>query len=151
MRSNPRDMAAGGVFVAIGLFFALGAWLDLRIGSAFSMGPGYFPLLLGGLLMILGTAIALRAVIAAPVPFGATSWRGLFMTLAAIVFFAATVRGFGLVPSLFGATLLASAASGKVGLGAGVSLAGALTLICVSIFIWGLGLPYPTIGPWLRH
>jgi len=148
-RGNLQDLAAGGVFVAIGLFFALGAWFDLRIGSAFSMGPGYFPLLLGGLLTAMGIAIVIKASIATRTPFDATSWRGLIMTIAAIVFFAATVRGLGLAPSLCIATMIAAGASGQVNLRLAASLGVALTFICVAIFIWGLGLPYATIGPWL--
>ncbi|MBC8791104.1 MAG: hypothetical protein C6Y20_05795 [Tagaea sp. CACIAM 22H2] len=148
-RVNLQDLAAGGVFVAIGLFFALGAWFDLRIGSALSMGPGYFPLLLGGVLTALGGAIALKALIATRVPFGATSWRGLTMTIVAIVFFAATVRGLGLAPSLFIATMTAAGASGQVNLRLAALLGAALTFLCVAIFIWGLGLRYATIGPWL--
>jgi hypothetical protein len=148
-RGNLRDLAAGGVFAAIGLFFALGAWFDLRVGSALSMGPGYFPLLLGGLLTALGVAIALKALVAARAPFDATSWRGLIMTIGAIVFFAATVRGLGLAPSLCIATMIAAGASGQVNLRLAALLGAALTLLCVAIFIWGLGLRYATIGPWL--
>ena len=51
---NLKDCAAGMLFVAIGLLFAVNAWLGLSIGSAFAMGPGYFPILLGVILIGFG-------------------------------------------------------------------------------------------------
>jgi hypothetical protein len=57
MRMNPRDLAAGALFIAIGGFFALNAWLNLAVGRAFAMGPGYFPILLGMILIGFGIAI----------------------------------------------------------------------------------------------
>lgn len=151
VRANQRDLAAGLVFAAIGLFFALNSWINLRIGAALSMGPGYFPLLFGGILTVLGGAIALKAFFAESEPIGAVSWRGLSFTIASIVFFGATVDGLGLAPALCLSTMLAAAASGRVSVKAAFGLGAALTLACVAIFIWGLGLPYPTIGPWLSR
>ena len=59
MRLNLRDLAAGALFIAIGSFFALSAFLNLPIGRAFAMGPGYFPMLLGLILIGFGLAIAI--------------------------------------------------------------------------------------------
>ena len=59
MQRNLKDLAAGALFVAIGGFFTLNAWFNLTIGNALAMGPGYFPILLGLVLIGLGAAIAL--------------------------------------------------------------------------------------------
>ena len=53
---NLKDCVAGTLFVAIGLLFAVNAWLRLSVGSALAMGPGYFPILLGLILIGLGAA-----------------------------------------------------------------------------------------------
>ncbi|MCU0908987.1 MAG: hypothetical protein MUF73_16465 [Rhodobacteraceae bacterium] len=50
---DPVDTAAGALFVVLGAGFA---WFGrgLEIGTTFRMGPGYFPLVLAGLLILLG-------------------------------------------------------------------------------------------------
>ncbi len=58
---NVKDLAAGAVFAAIGLAFMAGA-LTLDIGTAFKMGPGYFPLVLSGLLVLLGLIVMAKSV-----------------------------------------------------------------------------------------
>ena len=50
----------GALFVATGLFFFVQS-LGLEIGTAFKMGPGYFPLVLSGILVLLGLIIAASA------------------------------------------------------------------------------------------
>jgi len=149
MRLNPKDLAAGAIFIAIGAFFALNAWFNLAIGQAFSMGPGYFPVLLGLVLIGLGVAIVLAGIGKPTSPFGDVSWRGITLVTASIVFFALTVRGLGLAPALGGATVLAALSARNSPLFALV-LSLCLTAFCVLVFIYALRLPYAVIGPWLR-
>ena len=78
-------------------------------------------------------------------------WRGVVLILGALVFFGATIRGLGLVPALFGAGLRsARSPAGTNGPSRPLLLAAALTLLCVLIFHFGLGIPVPLVGPWLR-
>lgn len=42
------------MFMAFGGFFCLYSVYNYNIGTAFRMGPGYFPMLLGGFLFFLG-------------------------------------------------------------------------------------------------
>ena len=51
----------GKIFVGIGGWFAFSA-LNLDIGTAFRMGPGYFPLILAGILIFLGVVIVVRSL-----------------------------------------------------------------------------------------
>ena len=44
---------AGGTFIALGLAFAVGG-SAYDMGSALKMGPGYVPVVLGGILALLG-------------------------------------------------------------------------------------------------
>ena len=150
MTANRRDLAAGAVFIAIGLFFALHAWFGLRLGTARAMGPGYFPVLLGGVLVLLGLAIAGSALGRASEAFGQVSWRGVALVTAGLVFFALTARGLGIAPALAGATLLAALATERNSLRAGLVMAALLSAFCVLVFLVALRLPYPVIGPWLR-
>lgn len=50
---SQKDFLSGLMFTAVGIAFAVGA-TNFDIGGAARMGPGYFPLLLGILLAILG-------------------------------------------------------------------------------------------------
>jgi hypothetical protein len=59
---NQKDFFSGLLFIALGLTFAWGA-SKYTIGSAARMGPGYFPLLLGALLTVLGGAIMFKALV----------------------------------------------------------------------------------------
>ena len=54
------DLLAGGVFILLGLAFAIGG-STYDVGSALRMGSGYVPLLLGGILTFLGLLIAAQA------------------------------------------------------------------------------------------
>ena len=145
---NVRDVAVGGVFVAIGLFFLVGA-LSLDIGTAFKMGPGYFPLILSGLLIALGVILAIPAGMAVSEPMGTIPWRGLVLILAALVFFGATVRGLGLVTALAVAVFITTFASRRMTWPMAAIVTLGLMAFCVAVFSYGLGLPLRLKGPWL--
>ena len=58
---NQKDFWAGLLFAAFGLFFS-GVGTRYTFGTAARMGPGYFPTVLGIILIILGVVIALGAL-----------------------------------------------------------------------------------------
>ena len=58
---SAQDLGAGLVFMLIGLAgFCFGT--DLAFGTAARMGPGYFPVLLSGLIIAIGLVLGLRGV-----------------------------------------------------------------------------------------
>ncbi len=142
-------MAAGAVFATIGFAFMVGA-LTLDIGTAFKMGPGYFPLVLSGLLVLLGIIVMVKSVNMPAETIGTVPWRGLVLILAAPVIFGATVRGLGLIAALPLAIVAAAAASRRTGVVTALALMAGLTLFCILVFSYGLGLPLPLLGRWLR-
>jgi hypothetical protein len=147
---NLKDIGAGLVFIAIGVFFSVEAAMNLAIGTSLAMGPGYFPAVVGGVLAVFGVAIALRGLGAAPSPFGAVSWRGVALIGLAPIVFGATVRGLGMAPTIVLTTLISVFASHRVGLVKALALTAGLTVFCVLVFHYGLGLPTPLLGSWLR-
>jgi hypothetical protein len=145
-----RDILAGAIFIVLGLVFAVGA-LGLERGTAFRMGPGYFPMVLAGLLILIGLSIAVQAAReeAVAIQMHAVPWRGLVLILAAPVMFGFTVQGLGLLPAIVIVAAVSSFASRRMTpvLAAGITVV--LTLFCVLVFNVGLGLPIRLIGPWL--
>jgi hypothetical protein len=145
---NSRDAAAGAIFLALGGLFALGA-LGLELGSAFRMGPGFFPLVLASVLMGLGVLSMAGSLNAPSRPLTDVPWRGLILIVSAPVVFGLTVRGLGLLPSIALVVAIASFASRKMSVRLALALTAGLTLFCVLVFGIGLKLPIPLLGPWL--
>jgi len=59
---SQKDFFAGLMFMGVGTAFAWGA-TSYSIGTGARMGPGYFPLLLGVMLALLGVAIIFNALV----------------------------------------------------------------------------------------
>lgn len=142
------DACAGILFVLLGLFFAYQS-LGMELGTAFRMGPGYFPLVLAGLLILLGITVLVKAVRNQAEPIGPIALRGILLILPAPVFFGLTVRGLGFVVSLFLTALIASFASQRMRPHYAVLLAFAVTIFSTLVFSYALGLPFRRFGPWL--
>jgi uncharacterized membrane protein len=113
------------------------------------MGPGYFPLVLSVILVLLGGVIAVTALNAGAEALGSYAWRGMIFILPAPIFFGLTVRGLGFVPSIFLTTVIAALASLKMKLPAALLLALAVTVFSTLVFSYALGLPFRRFGPWL--
>ncbi len=150
MHGSLRELGAGLVFIAFGALFA-GIALTYDLGSPLRMGPGFFPLMLGCLLVLLGAAIVVEGWLRGEdAPFGQVPWRALLLIVASILFFGLSVRRLGLAPALFGTVLLAAFSSRRTTWVGALAMAVALSAFCVVIFVELLGLPVPLIGPWLN-
>lgn len=145
-----KDILAGLAFVAFGLAFAVSA-TAYEIGTTVRMGPGYFPLVLGGLLVLLGGLILAKGILDGEGgAIGAIPWRALGLILGAVLFFGLTVRGLGLVPSTFGVALMSAFASRRTGVVAALLTTVGLTVLCVLVFVVALSLRLPLVGPWIQ-
>lgn len=145
---NKTDAVAGILFILVGLFFGINA-LAMDLGTSLRMGPGYFPLVLAGIMIVLGGFILASSFKSVAEEMSAHAWRGMLFILPAPIFFGLTVRGLGFVPSIFFTTLIAALASLKMKPLAAVLLAGGVTIFCTLIFSYALGLPFRRFGPWL--
>lgn len=145
---NPKDFFAGIMFLSIVALFAFGL-RELPIGTAFRMGPGYFPMVLLIILTGLGVAILVNGLRSKGEPLGTIPWRGLLMITAPIVFFGATLKGLGLIASL-GITVFATTlASREWGWVYALGTTAVLVAFSWAVFVWGLGLPISLRGPWI--
>lgn len=87
------------ILAGIGMIgFVIG--LDYEFGSARRMGPGYFPVVLSGLLFVLAMAEGASAVVKPDAPDAEPmDWRSLGAILCAVAGFAITIALFGLIPA----------------------------------------------------
>ena len=145
---DTTNAVCGLVFIGAGLFFAVQS-RGLEMGTAFRMGPGYFPLALALVLIVLGLIVVVQATRVAGEPLGPIAWRGMAFILPAPVFFGLTVRGLGFVPSIFLTCLIAAFASTRMKPLAAIILSAGVTLFSVVVFSYALGLPFQRFGPWL--
>jgi hypothetical protein len=144
------DILVGGIFIAFGAAFALATIIDYDIGTPFQMGPGFFPLVLGALLAVLGAGVVGSGFVTEREELiGSIPWRAVILLTVAFIFFALTVRNLGVVPSLFVTVLLAAFASERIGVVGALAIGVGLTVASVVIFVVLLQLTLPLFGPWL--
>jgi putative tricarboxylic transport membrane protein len=143
---NPKDFYAGVLFLGIGAL-AIALASSYGIGDATRMGPGYFPLLLGGGLCCLAVVLIFRGLaLAHDVRLDLPSLRPvLLITLSAVVF-AFILQPLGLFVAVTVLVFISAIASSKATLLRALLLAIVLASGSVGIFIYGLKLPIPAIG-----
>jgi putative tricarboxylic transport membrane protein len=138
---SPRDFFAGAIFLLFGLCAVL-VGRDYPMGTALRMGAGYFPFVLGALLLILGVVICIQSLVVAGEGLEAIGWRPLLLVLLAIGAFAASVDSIGLVAATVLMTVVGAAASPESRWREVVVLTIALLGLSVGVFAYGLGLPF---------
>ena len=148
---SPKDFWAGVLYAGFGAAAVLIA-RDYGLGSSSRMGPGYFPTVLGSLLLLIGLASLVRSFFAAGEPIGAIAWKGLLLVTLATVLFGALLRPAGLVIALAAVILVSAAASVRFRFDArALALMGALIVFCGLVFVTGLGLPVSLLGTWFTR
>ncbi|MGK6311681.1 tripartite tricarboxylate transporter TctB family protein [Neorhizobium sp. DT-125] len=148
LKFDTTNLICGLLLIATGLFFAYQS-LELELGTALRMGPGYFPFILACALVLFGVIILIQAARVQGEPIGPVAWRGILLILPAPIIFGLTVRGLGFVPAIFVAALVASFASSRMKPLTALVLSAALAIFSVLVFSYGLGLPFRRFGPWL--
>lgn len=127
--------------------------MGYELGTAFNMGPGYFPLILGGALLVVGVVLAFGAV-----GFGTSADREAvsldLRALWALIVVAATFIGFALLLEPLGLALtcfvvLATAgfASRLLTIAEALVAAFLLAALCVVLFVYLLDLQI-SAWPW---
>jgi hypothetical protein len=137
---SPRDFFAGLVFMAIAGGFV---WLALgyRYGTAQRMGPGFFPIWVGGLLGFLGFLVTVRSLVVSGPSIDRIGLRELLVTLFAVAVFGVVLSHFGLVAAILALVLIGAAADRSARPLETVALAVFLAAFSVGIFVYLLGLP----------
>ena len=143
---HPKDFYAGLIFVGFGIA-ALVVGSNYTMGSAARMGPGYFPRILGILLIVLGSALALRALRLQGAAIPRWKWRPTLTVLGSVVLFGLIVNTVGLVFSTIALIVLASSASPEFRPKESLVSGALLAILAVCVFVIGLKLQI-SVWPW---
>lgn len=140
--TSAENFWSGIMFIGFGVL-AMFIARDYPFGSTMRMGPGYFPSVIGGCLIVLGTAITVTGLRLKGEGIGPFPWRAMLFLGVGFASFAWGIDNLGFIPALAILILLASFAS-KEHRWKEV-LVETLVLIggCWAIFIYGLELPFP--------
>ena len=141
--ANPRDFWAGVVFGGFGLFMAVYAATHYNLGTAIRMGPGYFPTWIGGIVALLGLALALTSLRVAGPGLPQWHWRPTLLVLAGGIAYGYMLKPLGLVVATIIAVLITAAGGYEFRLREALLLAVALAIFSVLVFVYALGLPFP--------
>jgi hypothetical protein len=133
------------------LAFALGTLVLLESdkygrGTPLRMGPGFFPTMLGAVLLVLGILLLIRSLRGAVELVGRPELRALISVGAGLVLFALVMPRFGLAPAIFLLVLASTCASPFSRLSRTIILSAVLTGFSWIIFNWLLALPLPLLS-----
>lgn len=145
---NHRDLWAGVMFFGFGAIFAVGS-TSYELGTAARMGPGYFPLVLGVILAVLGLIIFAGAFSASndELRIGRVGWWEISLILGAVALFAAALPSLGIVIALILLIGVSAYASHEFSLRDTAISTGVLLLMSYVVFVKGLELQFPLL-PW---
>ena len=150
---SQKDFFSGLVFTVVGASFAYGA-TSYTIGTGARMGRGYFPLMLGIILALIGAIVLFKAlVVETPTgdPIGALAWRPLTFIIVGNLLFGVLLGGLpsiklpamGLIVAIYGTTVVVSMAGDKFKLKEALFLATVLSIMSYLAFILLLKLQFP--------
>jgi len=141
---DSKDFWSGLMLIAIGAVAVFMA-RDYPFGTALRMGAGFFPVVLGAALVLFGLYFAARGLRSAEKIAGNWSPRALIVLPLAFVAFGVLMEHAGFIPAMLALIVGSAAAGTEFRIGEVLALSVLLTVMCVALFIWALGLPYPLI------
>ena len=139
---NAQDLCCGLLFLAAATFFFV-TGLDLPVGTAVRMGPGYTPRLLCGLIAVVGAILTVRGFSVDGERMEGWGLRPLVFVLGSMLIFAFAIERLGLVITVgmvvvFSSFSMPGARPVELGI-----VAAAMAAMCSAIFVFGLKLLIP--------
>lgn len=148
-RFNRKETWSAFMLLFIGMATVIGS-TNYQIGSLARMGPGYFPLVLGVILMILGLIIAFSPSLEggpggdglAKLPL-ITQLKTWFLVVFSVIAFIVVGKYGGLVPATFIMTSMATLADKGNSIKTAIITGATLTIMTVVVFHYGLQMQFP--------
>ncbi len=148
MPKDLRDFWAGLLYLVIGSA-ALYIAADYEMGTAMSMGPGYFPKVLSVLLIAIGAISLIRSFIVRGEPLEGFAVSKIFYVTLSILAFALAVEYAGFAVAVMLVFGISAAASKFFNWKYTLVIALGAAVFCSILFIKGLGIPLPIFGSWV--
>ena len=150
-----RDVLAGGLVVAIGVGAVLEA-SSYQIGELANMGPGYYPVALGAILIALGLAIPFvmdsdgepENQAAGPDSSLLPRVRGIGGIIAGVIAFMLLGDAAGLAPAIFALVFISALGDTLNTIRSAALLALGMTVLGVILFGWALPIQLPIVRHW---
>lgn len=153
MIKSQKDFYSGLMFMLVGGAFAWGS-TSYSVGTGARMGPGYFPLMLGIMLAVLGAFITFYSLVEHTEdgePVGKFAWRPIFFVLGANFAFGVLLGGLpsigvpamGLILAIYALVIISSMAGDHFVLKDVLLLATVLSVGSYLAFIMLLNLQMP--------
>lgn len=150
---SQKDFFCGLMFMGVGAAFAWGA-TTYNVGEGARMGPGYFPLMLGILLTVIGMAVTFVALVveaADGAKIGKWAWKPLFFIISGNVVFGILLAGLptfkvpamGLIVAIYALTFITSMAEAGWKVRTTFILATVLAVGSYFAFVVALKLQFP--------
>jgi hypothetical protein len=146
---SPKDFWAGLLFIGLGIL-AITVGSRYNLGTAARMGPGYFPRILGILLIVLGMIITFRGVRWDGEPLQKWRWRPTLVVLLSVVVYGLLIGWLGMAISTVLLIVAASAASHEFRWKESIVAGLLLSAMAVVVFVVGLSVQLPIWPAFLR-
>ncbi|WP_416798663.1 tripartite tricarboxylate transporter TctB family protein [Ciceribacter azotifigens] len=145
-----QDTLLGFFFTLTGCVALSMAW-QYPFGTSGRMGPGYFPVIVSGLLVVTGIGVIIRSMAASGDTVAQVRWKPLLLVPGSVVVFGLAVEPLGLFAAVLLMLVISAATSSKFRWN-WTALAGALLFagLCCLLFVQLIGLPMPLVGTWLQ-
>jgi hypothetical protein len=140
-----KDVWAGLFLIVVGVT-AIVLARNYTFGTALRMGPGFFPTVLGGFMILSGLYILANGLRTGDTLEGSWPLRALFMLPLALVLFGVLIDRAGFVPAMMVLIFGSGLAGRDFRLIEMILFSILLTALCAFVFVWALGLPYPLIA-----
>ena len=139
---NPQDAGSGALFIAIGLAgLYFGSSLDF--GTARRMGPGFFPMIISGLIALAGVLVLMKGLTVHGPAIQRMQLRPVLMLMLALVAFGLLIEPLGVVVATIALVVLAALARREIRWGETLILALCAAAFVVLVFVYGLGQALP--------
>lgn len=143
---NKQDAWASGVLCVLGLA-VMYQGSSYNLGTLSRMGPGFFPVALGALLVFLGLVVLFSSGLSEDdddeQDMGSPEWRGWLCIIGGVIAFIVLGKYGGLVPATFVLVFVSSLGDRTHTLLTALALSVFITALGVVIFSWALELQFP--------
>jgi hypothetical protein len=143
---NP-DLLSGLFFISVG-GIAIGVGASYRLGTPDDMGPGFFPVMLGVALLLLGIAVAVLSARQGGDALAAIKVRPIIVVLGAVVAFGVLIDRLGIVLTIGVIVALCTLAGWRTNIREQLILFLCLAVLVPGVFVVGLNLPMPLWPHW---